>query len=137
MANALYDKAREKFLAGLLSWLTDDIKAVLVKIGGGNYNFSAAHEFLSPSVAIADRIETSGLLVAKTAFAGVADADDVTFLTVTGPQSGAIIIYHDTGLDATASLIAYIDTATGLPVTPSGGDITVQFDAGVNKIFKL
>jgi hypothetical protein len=34
-------------------------------------------------------------------------------------------------------LIARIDTATGLPVTPNGGDITVQWDAGADKIFTL
>ncbi len=136
MANALYDKAREKYLSGGLDWLTDNVKAVLVEIGGGNYNFSAAHEFLN-SIAGADRIATSGALGSKTAFSGVADADDATFLAVTGPQSGAVVLFVDTGLDTTSSLIAFIDTAIGLPVTPSGGDITVQFDAGVNKIFKL
>jgi hypothetical protein len=34
-------------------------------------------------------------------------------------------------------LIAYIDTATGLPVTPGGGDIDITWDNGSNKIFKL
>jgi hypothetical protein len=34
-------------------------------------------------------------------------------------------------------LIAYIDTATGLPVTPNGQNITVSFDNGSNRIFKL
>jgi hypothetical protein len=47
------------------------------------------------------------------------------------------VIYKDTGTAATSPLIAYIDTATGLPVTPNGGDITVTWDNGSNKIFKL
>ena len=34
-------------------------------------------------------------------------------------------------------VVAWIDTATGLPVTPNGGDITVSWDNGTNKIFKL
>jgi len=34
-------------------------------------------------------------------------------------------------------LIAFIDTATNLPVTPNGGDIIVAWDNGANKIFKL
>ena len=49
----------------------------------------------------------------------------------------ALILYQHTGTDATARLIAYIDTATGLPVTPNGGDITIVWDDGPNKIFKL
>ena len=32
---------------------------------------------------------------------------------------------------------AYIDTATGLPITPNGGDIIVTWDNGINKIFRL
>jgi hypothetical protein len=34
-------------------------------------------------------------------------------------------------------LIAYIDSATGLPILPNGGDITVVFSSGASKIFAL
>jgi len=34
-------------------------------------------------------------------------------------------------------LLAFLDSVTGLPVTPNGGDITVAWDNGANKIFKL
>ena len=34
-------------------------------------------------------------------------------------------------------LIAYIDTATGLDVTPNGSDITITWDSGASKIFSL
>ena len=47
------------------------------------------------------------------------------------------MIYRDTGTEATSPLIAYIDTATGLPITPNGGDIIVVWDDGANKIFRL
>ena len=47
------------------------------------------------------------------------------------------MIYVDTGTEATSPLIAYIDTATGLPITPNGGDIIVTWDNGTNKIFKV
>jgi len=40
-------------------------------------------------------------------------------------------------VESTSRLIAWIDTGTNLPVTPNGGDITVQWDAGANRIFKL
>ena len=135
MANALYDKGREKFLRGELSWDTHDIKTVLVDTAGYAVNL-AAHEFLS-SIDAGMRIATSANLGTKTTVAGVADAADVTFTAVTGAQSEALVIYRDTGDPATSPLIAYIDTATGLPVTPNGGDITVQWDNGANRIFKL
>jgi hypothetical protein len=52
-----------------------------------------------------------------------------------GDAFDSINIYDDT--HASDALIAYIDTATGLPFTPSGGDIEVQWDSGANAIFKL
>ena len=135
MANALYDKGREKFLRGEVSWNSDDIKVVLVDLADYTQDL-ANDEFLS-DIAVAGRVATSPNLSSKITTDGVADAADVTFSLVTGDQSEAIVIYKDTGLDSTSPLIAFIDTATGLPVTPNGGDITVQFDNGANKIFKL
>ena len=75
--------------------------------------------------------------ITKTITAGVANADDVVLNAVTGAQSEAIVLFQDTGNPATSKLIAYINVATGLPVTPNGGAITIQWDTGINKIFKL
>lgn len=135
MANALYDKAREAFLAGDLDWDANTIKCVLVDTGAYTVDL-AAHQYLS-SIAAGARIATSGALAGKTVAAGVADADDVTIATVTGATVEALVIYQDTGSEATSRLIAYIDTATGLPLTPNGGNVTIAWDAGANKIFRL
>ena len=139
MANALYDKGREKFLSAAINWGTgtggDTIKAVLVDIAAYTVDL-ATHEFLS-SIPAGDRISTSSAFTGKTVTAGVADADNLTFAAVTGDPSEALVIIKDTGSAATSPLIDYIDSATGLPVTPNGGDITVTWDNGSNKIFKL
>ena len=135
MANALYDLGRQGFLDGSINWSGDTIKAVLIDTGTYTVNLST-HEFLS-DIASGARVATSGALASKTVTAGVADAADVTFTAVSGSSAEAIVLYQDTGTVGTSRLIAYIDTATGLPVTPNGGDITVAFDSGSNKIFKL
>jgi len=133
--NALYAKGREGFLDGTIDWDTDDIRAIL--IDAADYTVDLAnHQFLS-SVAGAARVATSAALTGKTKTDGVADADDVLFLSVTGDPSEAVILYKHTGSDATARLIAYLDTATGFPVTPVGGNIIVTWDNGANRIFKL
>lgn len=135
MANALFDKARQRFLEGQFNWNTDTIKAVLVDTGTYTANLSA-HEFLS-DIGTGARISTSGAFTGKATTGGAADANDVTFTTVTGASIEAIVLYKDTGTDSTSPLIAFIDTATGLPITPNGGDIIVTWDNGANKIFKL
>jgi hypothetical protein len=137
MANALYDLGRQAFLQADIDWLADDIKIVLVDTADYVVSLST-HDFLADVTAIpAAAVKTSGNLASKTSTNGVADAADVTLSAVTGDQCEAIVIYKDTGSAATSPLIAYIDTATGLPVQPNGGDITITWDNGANKIFKL
>lgn len=134
MANALYDTGRNAFLQGQINWVADTISAVLVDTAAYTVDL-VNHQFLS-DIPLAARTATAAL-TGKTAVAGVADAADTLFPTVTGPQSEAIVLYKDTGVETTSQLIAYIDTAVGLPVTPSGGDIVILWDNGTNKIFKL
>lgn len=134
MANALFDKARQRFLEGQFNWMTNNIKAVLVS-NGYTENLSG-HEFLS-DISGSARIATSGSFTGKETTGGAANANNVTFSSVSGAAIEAIVIYQDTGSDATSPLIAWIDTATGLPITPNGGDIIVTWDDGPNKIFKL
>ncbi len=135
MANALYDLGRQAFLSGGIDWSSATIKAVLVDTGAYTVNLST-HQYLS-DIAGGARIATSSALGTKTVTNGVADAADVVFPAVTGASIEAVVIYKDTGVAATSPLICYIDTGTGLPITPSGGDITIVWDSGANKIFKL
>jgi hypothetical protein len=134
MANALYGLGRDAFLNGNIDWVNDTITAVLVDTA--TYTVSIdADDFLA-DIPVGERVATQALAGQSTAL-GVADATDTVFSTVTGDVVEAVVIYKDTGSAATSNLLVYIDTATGLPVTPNGGNITVQWDSGANKIFKL
>jgi hypothetical protein len=81
--------------------------------------------------------ERSTALASVTVTNGVFDAADKTFTAAAGDACHAIILYKDTGNDATSPLLAIICTGTGLPVTLNGGDVTVQFSSGVNRIFSI
>jgi len=126
MANALYNKGREGFLDGNIDWDTDDIRCILIDTADYTVDL-ATHDNLDDVPGDA-RVATSGALTSKTVTDGVADAADVTLSSVTGDTCEAIVIYKHTGTESTSRLIAYIDTATGLPLTPNGGDITIQWD---------
>jgi hypothetical protein len=135
MANALYDHGRKGFLAGEIDWDADTIKIALLK---STHTPDLANDDFWDDVS-ADLVDTAETLASKTTTGGVADAADVTFTSVTGSECGYLCIYKDTGTPSTSPLIALLDSAgvTGLPVTPNGGDIEVQFDSGADKIFKL
>jgi len=134
MANVLYDPGRNAFLNGDIDFTNDTIRVYLVD--NDDYTFSAAHQYLS-QVASAGRVAYAALAGKSTA-SGVADASDTVLTSVTGDQCESLILCKWTGDESTSPLIGYIDTAAaGLPVTPNGGDITITWDNGANKIFKL
>lgn len=133
MANALYPKGKEAFLNANVSLLTDTIRISLIDTGV--YTYSATHQFRSDVSNTA--VIATALLSNKTTANGVFDADDATFTSVTGANCEALIIFQDTGSQANSRLIAYIDSATGLPILPNGGDITVTFSSGSSRIFAL
>jgi hypothetical protein len=133
MSNALYDLGRESFLKGEISWSADNIKVALVD--GAVYTPNlATDQYITD---IASVVATSANLSGRTTAAGVADALDITFSGVSGAISEFLVLYQDTGTPSTSRLIARIDSAVGIPVTPNGGDVAIIWDNGVNKIFKL
>jgi hypothetical protein len=135
MSNSLYTKAKQGLISGLIDLDTDDIRALLVD--GADYTPNlASHEFLS-SIPAGARVAVSGALQNKSVTDGVFDADDIVIAAVSGDQFEYVVLYKHTGSDATARLIYLIDTATGLPCTPNGSDITLSWDNGSNKIFSL
>jgi hypothetical protein len=135
MANALFDPGREGFLDGSIDWDTDDIRVMLTL---SSYTFDATDKFLSDIPASTRDNGRSAALGSKTVTNGVADAGDTSLTATAATASNALIVFKHTGSDATARVIAYIDTATGLPLTPAaGGTVNIAWDNGANKIFKL
>lgn len=142
MANALFNPGREGFLDGSIDWDTAVIKVALVR----GYTFSAAHKFVSDVTGASGVLHaTSAALTSKTVTNGTADAADFTLTGVASNASNhywlifqASAVTGGADVAATAQrLIAYIDTGTNIPVVPNGGDVTMAFDNGTNKIFTL
>ncbi len=135
MTNALYDLGREGFLASDIDWDGDNIKVVAVDADDYTVNLGTDNDLAD--IAAGARVSTSGNLAGKSVTAGVADADDISLISVSGDTFEALVIYQDTGTPATSRLIAYIDTGSGLPLAPNGGDVDIAWDGGANRIFKL
>lgn len=128
MANYIYDKACSSLWAANIDWEIDNIKAVLVDTADYTAN-KATDEFLS-DIPVAARVATSANLTSTTITGRVIDAADVVLASVpAGDPCEAVVLYQDTADPATSRLIIYADTATGLPVTPNGTDITIRWNA--------
>lgn len=135
MSNILFDPGKEGHLDGTIVESSGDIRVMLVK---STYIFSAAHKFLSDITAGNDN-GRSASLASKTVTNGVFNAANTSLVAAAAIACNALVVFQHTGVDATARLIAYIDTpSAGLPFTPSASQtVNVIWDAGANKIFKL
>ena len=134
MANAMYSKGKEKILSAGINWVTDLLKAVLIKnTYAQNLVTDEFHSTISSYV-----LNSAKTITSPSVTAGVFDADNVTFQAVTaGDTVEAVVIYKDTTVSGTSPLLLYIDNITGFPLATNGGDITIQWDNGAFKIFSL
>ena len=134
MSNAWYAKGKEKQLSATINLVSDTIKVMLVK---NTYPQNlATDEFVADISAY--RLSTDQTLGSKSVTGGVFDAGDVTYSAVTaGDTSEGVVIYKDTGAEATSPLLMYIDTITGFPLATNGGDIVIQWDNGAYKIYAM
>jgi hypothetical protein len=137
MSNAIYTKAREGYLDGTMGgWAAVDVRVALLSAGYAPN--LATNKFVSDLGA--NIVARTGTLPNRTATDGIANHDPVTVTPVSGAAVTRYAYFVHTGSDATARLIALIDTATGapgLPATPNGGAFVVSADAGINKLFVL
>jgi hypothetical protein len=131
MANAWYPIYKQNLLAGTASYDLDVDTATdgpfCALVDTGVYTYNVAHDFaddLSTS-----RVGTDQRLTAPTVTNGTFDGSDLTYTAVSGATVEALVVYrHNSGAIGTWPLVLYLDTGvTGLPVTPNGGNITVQW----------
>ena len=128
----MYAKFKQALLNKTHDMDTDSIRAILADAADYTVNL-ATHDFLD-DVAAGARVAVSGGLTSPTIVDGVFDTADFTWAAVTGDQSEQVILYnHDgngAGADSARQLVAFYDTGmTGMPVTPSGGNINFTVHA--------
>jgi hypothetical protein len=137
MASLVYNQGKNDILDGTIDILTDVIRVMLVD---SSYTPDADDSYIDEG-ARANELSGTGyvadgeLLSARAVNLDDAndrsEFDDTADLTWTGIDAGtaaAAVIYFDSSVDSTSTLIAYIDTG-GFPVVTNGGDLTIQWNA--------
>jgi len=136
MTQQKYLKANQSLGKAEINLETDDVKVFF--IDSGLYTADLTNDQFFDDVPVAAVIGTPTSLANKSVSGlGVFDADDVIVSAVSGNEFEAVGLFVDTGTPATSRLISYDDTPVQMPVTPDGTDITVIWDNGANKIFKI
>lgn len=131
--NQLYNKARQRYLSGVADWAANDMGLALVD---ANYMFDPTHEFLVQVTSTSRAAEKP--FVGRTAVDGYANGNGVSFTALLWPLPVTqVVVYEDSGDEATSLLVAYYDTVTGFPVDLTGGDYSVLPDALFGGYFRL
>ncbi len=136
MANFIYGKAKQSLLNGEFNISSDSLKVLLVT---DSYVPSQNTDQFVSNISGSYIKERTSSLTNVTNILGVIDADDVTVAQYSGLAFKALVIYKDSGTDSTSRLLAYIDTATGIPFAGinSATNITINWSNGSNKIISL
>jgi hypothetical protein len=134
MADEYYDDAGNNWLGngvhGNTDLDTDDIRIVLYDEGADARN--TADQDIADIVGGAQIQESPNLTTKEIGVVadGIFNHADEVFGTVTGSSVESLIYYEFNATASIAPLLFVLDSWTGLPVTPNGGDITAAPNVG-------
>lgn len=136
MADAFYEEFRNAIFGQTthsvinLASGGDTIKVGLRDEGTTALNLSTQVDLADISAALQGTDQTVGSQTVGTAGVGAFDHANVTWTGVSGNTVESLDYYKDSGIASTSPLICNIDSATGLPLTLNGGDVTWTPAAG-------
>lgn len=134
MANTVVDAIRNGvWNSGLPDLTSLTIRAMF--IDNADDTVVAGDDFINDvaSAARVPAIASCPALASKTngvVGVGIFDAADTVFSSLSGDASEQLILFEDSGVEATSDIFCFWDTATGLPLTPNGGNVTAAWAAG-------
>lgn len=141
MADAFYEEFRNAIFGEAthsvvdLSSGGDTINILLRDEGTTAINLATQVDLADISSAGVGTDQTVGTQTVGSAGVGAFDHAIVTWTGLTGATVESLDYYKSSGIDSTSPLIANIDSATGLPLTPNSGDVT--FDPAAGGVFQI
>jgi len=137
MASGMFDNGRNRFARGETIWKASGGSSMygnLIDTGVTVPSLSSHTAMTSLRSAVVGS-DTALTGMADPA-AGVCDASDLVFSSVTGNSVEGVVLWHEvSAADASRFLILWVEFTA---VTPNGGNITIQWDnTSTVYIFKL
>jgi hypothetical protein len=135
MATGMYDNGKAEMMGGDIDLVNDAVSAILVDLS--LYTPDLEADLSLADIPEAARIAET-LLIGKTIDVTTFRADDALFNSVTSDATvTGVVVLLDANTFSDSTLLCLFDSAASFPITPDGTDITVQWDAGTDGIFRL
>lgn len=133
MATFMYNSARGKFANKQLDW--DDASVIKAALVGAAYSPLRTHNFVSDLTSIVAR---SGEMTTKVNTSGICKGDIPEFSALlSATEIVGLVIYIDTGSDATSQLLYYSSDGPGFPFTAAGLNYFVGYDQANGGFFEV
>lgn len=139
MANTLFDAAITSFGTASINWL-DNTMAVALMAGTSadptNDTFVTLQDIIDNGASMV----ASGTIGSKTLANRNFGGANVTIPAVTGDPVTFALVYQVSGTNDNSLLVGTLDdttSASNLPYTPTGVDVTVTYSEGPTKIFSI
>jgi hypothetical protein len=121
MSNFIYKKAKEGILNGLFSFNEKNFKVLFTNENyTANENLDQFVSDITPSAIV----YRSNNLSNVTNINGVIDAEDLTFTISANVGFNSLVLYQIGNSDQESRLLAYVDTAIGLPYAGSAEPVS-------------
>ena len=137
MANFLYPVFKRQLMEGTVNLTTDTLRMGLFTASALPTAASTATDIATivnnPVINLKDAVLTGKVIEGTTS--AVFDCNDPTFSAVSGDPVTCVIVWKEAG--AIKLPIAFIDGGTGLPFTPTGGNVIINISGSANKLFAL
>lgn len=135
MADAFYEEFRDGILGGGThaqpDFTTNDIRVALRDEGVTAIDLSTHVDAADVSAAWVGSHTALASLTVGSAGVGAFDHADETYPSLSGATVESLDYFdYETAVEGTSPLIANLDSWTGLPLTPNGGDVILAPAAG-------
>ncbi len=135
MSNTLFAAAREAFGTAQLSWTAGTWRVAALKQG---YTLNPELADYLSDVDVVQRVAISNPITGRSMSKGWFLASPTLFpTTVDANLVGSLVVYRDTGVEATSDLVIYIRDARSMPFRFTGGSVYVVWQVGNSGVFRL
>jgi hypothetical protein len=134
MADAVFNNYKNSLWGGgnhgAVDWDADDIRIIAVD-HGTDTPAPTTDEDLADIIVGARVFVTTAItgVTIGVVSNGTVDHDNKLTATVTGASIESLVWYKHTGTESNSPTLVYVDSATGLPLTPNGGSVDIQINA--------
>lgn len=130
--NRIYPKYKNALMLAKANTTLLDNTVRVALVDNAIYAYDSSHEFKESLVGAI--VSESEPVLNKTITGSTFSGDQTVFPNVVGDTVEAAVVFIEGDSAGSSRLVAYYDSSSGLPLTPNGGDLSINWNNGIFKL---